>query len=108
MMVRKWKTNAEHKPPRFGHDLGEQLERSLGNESRMERVLAAIARDAQLRQAQHIHPFATSTSYRGEDTLQIAVPIKGRLVEHASSNANAFHCAASSRADRACSMSCAR
>src|SRR6185503_18282313 len=71
----------------------QHLERGLLQARSMERVFAAIPRDAHLRQTEDARPRRAGRLNRSRDAPAIAVPVQGRGVDDGGTNAQEFHSA---------------
>jgi hypothetical protein len=78
-------------PAGVRHDLGEHVQGHPLHAGREKRVLAAVARDAHLRQAEDRDPRGPRGGDRCQDAVAVAVPIERRLIERRPGDADDVH-----------------
>ncbi len=81
VLIRHGQTDRDDHPLRVRHDLGQHLGGHPLHARGLKRVLAAIARDAQLGQAKNADLIGLRGGDRSENPLPIAIPIERRLIQ---------------------------
>jgi hypothetical protein len=78
-------------PAGVRHDLGEHVQGHPLHAGREKRILAAVAGDAHLRQAEDRDPRGPRRGDRLQDAVTVAVPIERRLIERRPGDADDVH-----------------